>query len=1507
MADGGGLHISIGLDNRDLIQKAEESVQAISRIGKSGDTAVQSLSQSLNKSGHSALGFGQAMESGMSRADAVFASVLNNGDRVVDITSMLGVTFKEVGETARVMSNDIDIQQKIIKKLSSEYDKLVGSRKKAHASGDKKKVEALTTSMQSLKVQIDKERSALNGMQRAMSQATAKMSEMQKAGEASKKELQGLENPLKKIGGLVGVTFGVATVSHFSQKLAKTRGEFQQFEISFESMLGSKVKADKLMSQLVETSTKTPYQLQELAGGAKRLISYGEEAEKINETLLKLGDIASGTGTRLSDLVYLYGTSVVQGRLFSRDINQFANRGIDLISELAKQFGVTKDKVRDLVTAGKVGTEEFKKAIDSLANGRFQNLMEKQTKSITGQLSNLEDKVSVMFNEIGKDTEGVISGSISSVAYLIEHYEELGRVLAVLVATYGTFKTAMIVNNAIMGVQSAGSVMSFVKSLRLARKAQVAFNLACKTNPYVRLATILVALGSAIWALKDRTDEATKAQERFNKAQEEANKQVQERKSRAEALIATIRDEAQTTHERYKAFKELQSLYPKYFANLTQEQIQTMKLIDLKKLLNNSAEYDKVAKNKGRIQGLKGDLEKLEQEQQYFLERAFDDKAKERVRGRFKGQFEVLRNEIKKLTSENYQIEFSWKSDEEKRAIYKAEIEDIQGKLEQAQSKVKTLKSTLLDTRNIIGGKWQLNLDTQEAENEVKRWSFLLDKVKQDYKAVGGTDADNKAKPKQDKAYWTSLRDEYQGKIDGLDAQDIKAQTQEYKKLIKLRDDAQKQLDLYGTKSKTNKVYDPSKDKKAIKRYTEALIEAHYQSELELEQAKELANAKGYEREQLLIKQNYERQLADIKRYETQLLEQRIEAERHKYKLSHNGEDKGFNAEGIQLSTEQTNILDNKRALAEQTLQQSKVKLFEDYLTQVENFEQKRTEVAQKYGDIRKAIAENEKLSQEQRTEALARAKASEQEALNKVQEEALSKYNLLDLSKGGGSDLIEQSIKKFLPLFHDLSKLSFKELKKAKTAIQGIKIDSKTLKELEKAGVDIEELNKQLEELKNTATGQVQTELFKNLIKDVDVFGNALQNIGGQLSDLGGSLGETGDTISKIGGIASSGAGLAGSIMSGDVLGAITNGVQTAIQVGEFFQDSNEEEIRKTNERLIEANKNLDRRMGELGNTISQGYGASAIKASEEAIRLQKLKEDNLKREASNLMGMHGKHHSNNYYWGEHYGKSMFSVLQQVLGRQMNSIMDVTAEEWRKIIEETPDLWGAIKDVGYYKEAYDKIEEYANQVGEVEKLNDKLVNAITGISFEGLRDDFVEQLMDMEASTEDFGKNINKIIQKAMTKFFVDKELNGKLKAWKEKLDKTLTQKGDHLTEADVSKLREEYLEYVEQARKRSTQFAKITGYGEDPEREGSRGRGIATASQESVDELNGRATAIQSHTYSISDMTRLLVANTNNILRSVLRIEENTECLHTMNDNLKDVKDSVDDIKLKGIDIKN
>lgn len=230
--------------------------------------------------------------------------------------------------------------------------------------------------------------------------------------------------------------------------IVQVRGQFQQLEIAFETMLGSKSKAHELMQQMEETAAKTPFDLDGVANGAKQLLAYGESADKVNDTMVRLGNIASGLSLPLNDIVYLYGTTMVQGRLYAADVRQFTGRGIPLVKELAKMYGVTADEINNMVSAGKIGFPDVQKVLNKLTDegGQFYNLMEKQSKSLTGMISNLGDTWDQVQDHLGEQNQDLFAGAINAAGYFLEHLEDILKMVKAVAIAYGSYRAALVLN-----------------------------------------------------------------------------------------------------------------------------------------------------------------------------------------------------------------------------------------------------------------------------------------------------------------------------------------------------------------------------------------------------------------------------------------------------------------------------------------------------------------------------------------------------------------------------------------------------------------------------------------------------------------------------------------------------------------------------------------------------------------------------------------------------------------------------------------------------------------------------------------------------------------------------------------------------------------------------------------------------------------------------------------------------------------------------------------------------
>ncbi len=385
--------------------------------------------------------------------------------------------------------------------------------------------------------------------------------------------------------------FAADKIKDFVNQVIQVRGQFQQLEMSFKTMLQSGDKADALMQQLIKTAATTPFDLDGVANGAKQLLAYGVAADEVNDTLIRCGDVAAGLSIPLGDLVYLYGTTVTQGRMFTQDLRQFQGRGIPIAEELSKVLGVTTTELGELVTAGKVTSDVFVKAFSNMTaeGSKFGGLMDAQSKTITGQIANIEDAIDMMFNDIGKKSEGFINVALDGVGKLVENYEEVGRQIGALVTAYGAYKAALIVITAVQKVNTlvlrqavleqnlaaaAGITLGNAEAIAAARtkllalaqqglvKAIKSVTAALATNPYILAAMAVAALAVSVYELATAESSAERHANAMNAAIEDQRKAVEQFHQQNQQLIDTATDETKSIYERETAFQQLALVIP---------------------------------------------------------------------------------------------------------------------------------------------------------------------------------------------------------------------------------------------------------------------------------------------------------------------------------------------------------------------------------------------------------------------------------------------------------------------------------------------------------------------------------------------------------------------------------------------------------------------------------------------------------------------------------------------------------------------------------------------------------------------------------------------------------------------------------------------------------------------------------------------------------------------------------------------------------------------------------
>lgn len=403
--------------------------------------------------------------------------------------------------------------------------------------------------------------------------------------ERVEKDGKSIDDVISNIQNSMNIAIGGWSIGKFVNQMMQVRGQFQQTEMAFKTMLQSEEKADALMKQLIRTAAVTPFGVEDVTEGAKQLLAFNVAAEDVNKTLIGLGDVAAGMGLNLKDLVMLYGTTIAKGKMDTMDLYQFLNRGIPIADEIAKVMGLDVTnaikEVQKQIKAGKVTSDIFIQAMQSMTaeGSKFGGLMEAQSKTITGQISNIKDAIEQMFNDLGKSQEGVINTGLGVVSTLVENWETVGKVLMTVVAAYGAYKAAVIAMIAISKAQvaweSAKAFLSLAKSITTAKDAMALFNMVSSSNV---LGLVLGAVAAGVTMFNLFGNSAEDAATKTSKFTESAN----EASSKVESLISILKTAKEGSKVYKDTIKELSNIYGNYGIAIDKIKEDESNLVDVK-------------------------------------------------------------------------------------------------------------------------------------------------------------------------------------------------------------------------------------------------------------------------------------------------------------------------------------------------------------------------------------------------------------------------------------------------------------------------------------------------------------------------------------------------------------------------------------------------------------------------------------------------------------------------------------------------------------------------------------------------------------------------------------------------------------------------------------------------------------------------------------------------------------------------------------------------------------
>ena len=616
---------------------------------------------------------------------------------------------------------------------------------------------------------------------------------------------------MRRIATTLGQIGVAASLTGLIRQIALTRGEFQQLEVAFSTLLQSKEKADRLMAEMVQLAATTPFDLRGVATGARQLLAYGFAAEDITEALTRLGNVAAGLGLPLERLTYLYGTTMTQGRLYARDLLQFTTSGIPMLQGLADMLGVTTDEVNKMVTDGKIGFEEVRKVIENMTNegGKFYNLMQEQSKTITGLLSNLGDAIQVMFNDIGKSQEGVISDVLKGTISLVENYQKVLDILIPLVAAYGAYKAALIVTAALQKVAiTASSIKAFfdlAKGITTAKDAQLLFNMAIKANTLGLALSLLAALGAALWQYSDEAYNAAKAQNKLNESVAEAESGAISEQRELTKLKGELEGCKEGTEQYEAAKKKIIDKFGQYDSSLKQETLTVQALAEKYDSLSssilksyNSRQYDKFASEQGK--SLEAAITKNLDKIYSRLSKELGDEAGTK-----------LYAQIRDAITQGIPIS-----------------SDIQKVLDKIQDKGDIIADSRIDDQ-IRAIQLAIKLNDELDAQARKRFG-----INAPLSSVGTSGGSDQKTTIQNKAYWEAQKKEAESALEAIDASQKKLLdagkfkgidskvVESYKKYSKVLRDAESALKAYNSYSKQDSAAEKAKE--AQKKLNEQVI-----------------------------------------------------------------------------------------------------------------------------------------------------------------------------------------------------------------------------------------------------------------------------------------------------------------------------------------------------------------------------------------------------------------------------------------------------------------------------------------------------------------------------------------------------------------------------------------------------------------------------------------------------------------------------------------------------------
>ena len=512
--------------------------------------------------------------------------------KIAEASAAIETDFKQKIFAASQGVNDftekIIAQKGVVRDVAADVKRL-GDAYRESVKSSPLTSDAKLAEWKAAKKAIDEEKASLFAL--TQEQATARLSVkklrdeyalLRQEGGGTAETMNLLTGKLKQMSGMI---LGGMGLKELASRIISVRAEFESMETSLKVLLGgNEERLSNIMGQIKEYALASPLNTKDMVGAVQMMTSFGIEAEKSIDYLKAIGDVSMGDTGKFNSLALAFSQMSSAGKLMGQDLMQMVNQGFNPLEEIARKTGKSIGELKNEMSKGAITSKMVQDAFISAtsAGGKFYGMASEGAKTLNGQISMLQESFDNMFNEIGSKGEGVVMSAVQAATYLVENYEQVGRVIVGLATSFGIYRTAVALATMTTNGYTIAETIAYTRTLLL-EKATKLLNMTMLSNPYVAAAAALATLIGAIIATSDGVSELDAAQNTLNETFKAAQDRQEQYKAATEQAISVASDDKSATDDRRKAMNLLISRYPSIIKKYIDEEGHLKNILQMKR------------------------------------------------------------------------------------------------------------------------------------------------------------------------------------------------------------------------------------------------------------------------------------------------------------------------------------------------------------------------------------------------------------------------------------------------------------------------------------------------------------------------------------------------------------------------------------------------------------------------------------------------------------------------------------------------------------------------------------------------------------------------------------------------------------------------------------------------------------------------------------------------------------------------------------------------------------